>query len=290
MNAIITILTGILLIILPIILIIGLISPRQILKWSTKPTRLKVIGVWILAVFIYMLGFGTLLSSVESKKTSSDIISAVRENLEKGQYSSTSQYNRAIDRLRKIQQNDSLYSEAQMLIEKTKNLRPLSNESIAELLQMRYAGVGKLSSPELFKFKGGEGIMPKKTLKPYLIVIIDKEDDKILLIKYSESKSISKHDFENIKTLIYAAKSCVERVKYNKSNSHISNIYEFKKYRVDFWLYDIENEKRWYNFIAPIVPVGIFKNKETNPKDIDISKNEIIEYIDAYIKEQENLN
>ena len=39
----------------PILLIIGLIKPKLILRWSKKPTRLKVIGLWFLTLLFCIL-------------------------------------------------------------------------------------------------------------------------------------------------------------------------------------------------------------------------------------------
>ena len=43
---------GLLIVILFIALIVGLVKPALILRWTNKPTRLKVIGYWILSIII----------------------------------------------------------------------------------------------------------------------------------------------------------------------------------------------------------------------------------------------
>ncbi|MDC0382173.1 hypothetical protein OAM60_00240 [Flavobacteriaceae bacterium] len=43
---------GLLNLILFIALIVGLVKPALILRWTSKPTRLKVIGYWILSIII----------------------------------------------------------------------------------------------------------------------------------------------------------------------------------------------------------------------------------------------
>ncbi|MBW6483575.1 MAG: hypothetical protein K0B10_11020 [Vicingaceae bacterium] len=43
---------ALLILVLFLVLIIGFIKPALVLRWSEKPTRLKVFGYWFLAIFI----------------------------------------------------------------------------------------------------------------------------------------------------------------------------------------------------------------------------------------------
>jgi len=81
MNVIITI-AGLLLMLSPILLVIGLIKPKRILRWSKKPTRLKVIGWWFLFAFFYMMFFGFLLkvTGYEVKSSDNDKSTQIAEN------------------------------------------------------------------------------------------------------------------------------------------------------------------------------------------------------------------
>src|SRR5690606_29718433 len=66
-----------------ITLFIGLIKPALVLRWTKKPTRLKVFGYWVLSMIIIIPTIGLLVSLTESEKTKSSTI-IVEETLNYG--------------------------------------------------------------------------------------------------------------------------------------------------------------------------------------------------------------
>lgn len=101
-------------------MIIGLINPSLIMRWSKKPTRLKVFAWWFLVNFVLLL----LLSlSPLPEPTSQELVNSAKRNIEKENYSS------ALYDLRKIDQTDSLYKEALILISKVDSLLNLQTKN-----------------------------------------------------------------------------------------------------------------------------------------------------------------
>ena len=101
-------------------MIIGLINPSLIMRWSKKPTRLKVFAWWFLVNFVLLL----LLSlSPLPEPTSQELVNSAKRNIEKENYSS------ALYDLRKIDQTDSLYKEALTLISKVDSLLNLQTKN-----------------------------------------------------------------------------------------------------------------------------------------------------------------
>lgn len=98
-------------------LIVGLVKPEIILRWSKKPTRLKVFGYWILAIFI----IGIIGISIESENTKVNIDLA-QDFITEGKYEN------AISKLSDISKEDTLYNKAQTLIHKADSLNNLSEE------------------------------------------------------------------------------------------------------------------------------------------------------------------
>ncbi len=105
---------GLLLVVLFILLIVGLVKPTIVLKWSKKPTRLKVVGWYFLTTIIVSILFG-VFSNDDSGNSESKINSAI-EKIENKKYDS------AISELKKINSADSLYAQAQKLISKADSL------------------------------------------------------------------------------------------------------------------------------------------------------------------------
>ena len=66
---------GLLIIILFIALIVGLVKPALILRWTNKPTRLKVFGYWILS-FIIIIFYLIFLNPEPNSKKDIDVINA----------------------------------------------------------------------------------------------------------------------------------------------------------------------------------------------------------------------
>ncbi len=109
MNTLLNLITFILF----ILLIIGLVKPKSILRWTNKPSRLKLIGYWFLSIiFISIISIIT----TDQAKNSKLIIESSQKNIEKGDYKT------AIADLKTIPENDSLYISAPNLIEKADSL------------------------------------------------------------------------------------------------------------------------------------------------------------------------
>lgn len=110
---------GILNLILFIVLIVGLVKPALILRWTNKPTRLKVFGYWILSIII--TSFLSLMA-IDTKIDSKTVIETGKLEIEKGNYLD------AISTLKEIEKTDSLYSNAQLLINTADSLNNLTPE------------------------------------------------------------------------------------------------------------------------------------------------------------------
>jgi|GEM_PF-6129518 len=119
---------------LPILLVIGLIKPKVVLFWSKKPTRLKVVGWWLLLEFVFFIAFGLLNERFESNKTPEEIISSSKKDIDDGDY------NTAIERLKRIAPEDSLYTYAQELIGRADSLskEEVLNKAIKEIKDKNY--------------------------------------------------------------------------------------------------------------------------------------------------------
>ena len=87
-----------------IALIVGLVKPSLVLRWTNKPTRLKVIGYWFLSIIITgILGVMFIDDTINPKAN----IESANKYIEDGNYSN------AISELEKIQKTDTLYNNAQ---------------------------------------------------------------------------------------------------------------------------------------------------------------------------------
>jgi hypothetical protein len=102
-----------------IALIVGLIKPSLVLRWTNKPTRLKVVGYWFLSIIITgILGVMFIDDTIDAKAN----IESANKFIEQGNYSN------AISDLEKIEKTDTLYSKAQLMIKKADSLKNLSDE------------------------------------------------------------------------------------------------------------------------------------------------------------------
>ncbi|WP_158975003.1 hypothetical protein [Cellulophaga sp. L1A9] len=124
-----------------IALIVGLIKPSIILRWSKKPTRLKVFGFCIIG-FIGMV----IISIVTTDKDEMAIsnIESANKYIEKGKYENAMTY------LKKVKEDNSLYQEAQQIIKKTDSLIKLTEE---EKLLAKNAEIAKTKEEEKIKQK-----------------------------------------------------------------------------------------------------------------------------------------
>ena len=105
--------------ILFIALIVGLVKPALILRWTNKPTRLKVIGYWILSIIITSV---LAVMVIDTKIDSKTVIQTGKLEIEEGSYLD------AISTLEVIEKTDSLYSNAQSLIKTADSLNNLTPE------------------------------------------------------------------------------------------------------------------------------------------------------------------
>ena len=96
-------------------LIVGLIRPSIILRWSKKPTRLKVLGLWLISLFVVPV----LALIIEDKDITKDQIEIANENIKNKNYKD------AINSLSQINEDNPLYSEARKLINKADSLNNL---------------------------------------------------------------------------------------------------------------------------------------------------------------------
>lgn len=101
-------------------LIVGLINPSIVMRWSKKPSRLKLIGWWLIVNFILLILIGTTIP----EPTSQELVDSAKRKIEK------ENYNSALYDLNKIDNTDSLYAEAQSLIIKVDSLLTLQKDEI----------------------------------------------------------------------------------------------------------------------------------------------------------------
>jgi uncharacterized membrane protein YfhO len=110
---------GLLSFVLFIALIVGLVKPSLILRWTNKPNRLKVIGYWFLSIIIIGILAAIFIDTTIDSKAS---IESANKNINEGKYSN------AISTLEKISKTDTLYNNAQLLIKKADSLNNLTAE------------------------------------------------------------------------------------------------------------------------------------------------------------------
>ena len=100
-------------------LIVGLVKPSLVLRWTNKPTRIKVIGYWFLSlIFIGILEAVFIDDTINSKAN----IESANKFIEEGNYSS------AISNLKEIKKTDTLYNNAQIILKKADSLNNLSDK------------------------------------------------------------------------------------------------------------------------------------------------------------------
>ncbi len=117
-----SILLSILFLVSFVALIIGIINPSLIMRWSKKPTRIKVIGLWWLVMIIL-----SIISAVcIPEPTSQELIDSAKKNIEKEDYVE------ALSDLKKIDETDSLYIDAKELIIKADSLLDLQKKEQAK--------------------------------------------------------------------------------------------------------------------------------------------------------------
>ena len=103
-----------LLLALIVVLVVGLIKPAAVMRWSSKPSRLKVIGWWLLSLVV--VSYVMVIMDETFFQTSEQQLDSARDDIISGNYSG------AIGSLKKIKQDDVLYEEAQTLFAKVESL------------------------------------------------------------------------------------------------------------------------------------------------------------------------
>lgn len=124
-----TIIFGILVFLIYAALITGLIKPSLIMRWSKKPTRLKVLGLWLASLFLVPI---LAVMIVDDEDLTNDRIEIAAENIKKENYTD------AINSLKQIKEDDPLYSEARKLMSKADSLNNivLEKERIAKAAEL----------------------------------------------------------------------------------------------------------------------------------------------------------
>lgn len=119
---------GLLSFILFVALIVGLLKPSLVLRWTNKPTRLKVIGYWFLS-FIIISFFGVIF--IDQQIDANANIKNARKLIEQGNYAE------AISNLERIEKTDSLFNHAQILLKKADSLNSLSDEEKLTAIKLK---------------------------------------------------------------------------------------------------------------------------------------------------------
>lgn len=102
-----------------IALIVGLIKPVAVLRWDKKPTRLKVVGYWLVASILVGIIGSLSVSDEDRAKSSMDLAKS---------YFDDEKYEQAISSLKDIKEENPLYGEAQSLIARADSLSKMSEE------------------------------------------------------------------------------------------------------------------------------------------------------------------
>ncbi|WP_047544906.1 hypothetical protein [Psychroserpens sp. Hel_I_66] len=218
-----------------IALIVGLVKPSLILRWTNKPTRLKVIGYWFLSIIITgVLGVIFIDTTIDSKTS----IETANKNIKEGNYSN------AISTLEKIEKTDSLYNNAQLLIKKADSLNNLTAEQklVAEKLNAE-------------KAKKEEALQQKEQLERELKSINDG-------IEFADGNSIEELQMDIV---LFASWAKIIKEAEESENTEINKLGENLKSKVSkIQIKEFPNLRNQY---AKIVAKKMWEN------DIDVSAN-----------------
>lgn len=118
---------GLLNFVLFIILIVGIIKPSLILRWSKKPTRIKVFLYWFLSTIV-IFGFGFLI--IDTSINSNESIEKANKYIQDGKYKN------AISTLKKIEKEDSLYQEAQTMLNEADSLDNILTKELERVKEL----------------------------------------------------------------------------------------------------------------------------------------------------------
>lgn len=177
-----SILLSILFLVSFVALIIGIINPSLIMRWSKKPTRIKVIGLWWLVMIIL-----SIISAVcIPKPTSLELINSAKRNIEKEDYSS------ALSELKKIEESDSLYFESLILISKADSLLAIQKAEKAAKEKERLASLSEeeMTKKEKEQFAALQAALQKEKYNDSLKLLAQTEREKFDVV-YDEFKEIT---------------------------------------------------------------------------------------------------
>lgn len=173
-----SILLSILFLVSFVALIIGIINPSLIMRWSKKPTRIKVIGLWWLVMIIL-----SIISAVcIPKPTSLELINSAKRNIEKEDYVE------ALSDLKKIDETDSLYIDAKELIIKADSLLAIQKAEKAAKEKERLAS---LSEEEMTKKEKEQFAALQKEKQNDSLRFLAQTERKKFDVKYDEFKEIT---------------------------------------------------------------------------------------------------
>ena len=109
-------------------LLVGLMKPALVIRWSSNPTRWKVFGWWLSTTI-----FITILSIVnDTFYTSEERINLIKKDIAKGYYST------AISNINKINPGDVFYDEAQTLLVRADSLQLIAEVEKKPMLKQKY--------------------------------------------------------------------------------------------------------------------------------------------------------
>lgn len=137
-----TTLFGIITFVIYAALIVGLIKPALIMRWSKKPTRLKILGLWLASFFIVPL---LAVVFISDEDLTEDRIEIAATNIEKGYYTD------AINSLSKIEKKDPLYKEAKKLLNKADSLNQIDEKEKQIALKLEEDKKAEADKKSLFE-------------------------------------------------------------------------------------------------------------------------------------------
>jgi len=248
-------------------LIIGLVKPSLVLRWSKKPTRLKVIGFWLIGVF----GMGIIAVSTadEDEIAKSNIESAVK-------YIEEGKYENAISDLKMIKKDNPLYQEARLLLQETDSLSKLTEE---EILLTKQAEVAKQKKEEELKQKE----QPRRELKSidegidfssYRETVESLQIEIVLFGSWAKSISDGQNSDDNeINKLANQLKSKVAKLQVKEFpilRKEYATIVAKKMWESDIDVTSSSNGNRYINFSG-----GVFAANK-NKQDFQEQVNEVL--------------
>lgn len=249
-----------------IALIVGLIKPSLVLRWTNKPTHLKVIGYWFLGIIITgILGVMFIDDTIDAKAN----IESANKFIEQGNYSN------AILDLEKIEKTDSLYNKAQILIKKAESLNNLSDEEklIAKKLKEENAKKEELLKQkeqlerEIKSIDDGIKFADGNTIEELQIDIVLFASWAKLIKEADESEET---EIKNLGKKLKLKVSQIQIREFPNLRKQYAKIVANKMWENDIEVYANGTGKRYINFTG-----GVFAANK-NKKDFQSQLNEIL--------------